>query len=80
MTAGILGQKVSENAVRRLKPVHVGVHNYSSNGVEMKLKMQTSKAMTRGYKAIIELDHYGKTLNVVVDRDELIMMLNLEGK
>lgn len=76
----MLGQKVSDKQAKRLKPIQMQVHNYSPNGVKMRVKSQTNLNMTRGYKSIIELDHYGKTLQVTVDRDELIMTLGLEGK
>ena len=77
---GMLEQKVSDAQAKRLKPIVIGVHNYASNGVKMRIKSQTNLSMKRGYKATIELEHYGKTMEVMVDRDELIMMLQLEGK
>ena len=76
----ILEQRVSDAQAARLKPIVVGVHNYNPNGVKMKVKSQSNLSMKRGYKATIELEHYGKTMEVMVDRDELIMMLQLEGK
>ena len=76
----MLGQKVTDKQAKKLKPIVQGVHNYSPNGVKMKLKSQTNLNMTRSYKSIIELEYYGRTLEVTVDRDELIMQLKIEGK
>ena len=76
----MLAQKVTDKQARELKPLALSVHNYGSNGVKCRVLSQLNFEMSRGYKCELELEDHGRTMTVIVDRDELVMMLGIEGK
>jgi len=73
----MLAQKVSDKQAKLVRPLVTRIRNLITNGVDVQVRSQLNLNMIRGYKCDIELERYGRRMQITVDRDELMMMSNI---
>jgi len=76
----MFAQKIHDNHVNRVGPVLTRVKNLIYNGVRVEIRSQLNKEMIREYKAVVYLQRNSRTLEAVIDRDEMAMMIGLAEK